>query len=151
MTVFETHFAAAGTGLIWLCFGEGSREMRFSFSHDRHHIGGRATSAHQHGEDLVRFVDAVEKTFVSCAQVIEAGLSSGGLDKSILGTFPVTGETHVTVQAVLGQRIAFIQPKLDLLVRSDQFEHVLLLDITEQIIGFHEMVAGVQVTIVLYG
>jgi hypothetical protein len=67
MTVSETHFAAAGTGLIWLCFGEGSREMRFSFGYDRHHIGGRAARAHQHGEDLVRFIDAVEESFVTSA------------------------------------------------------------------------------------
>ena len=149
MTVFETHFAAARTEIIWLCFGEGSREMCFSFSHDRHHIGGRATRAHQHGQDLVRLVDAVEESFVSSTKIIETRLSGGGFDKPVFGTFTMAGEAYITIQAVLRQGITLIQPKPGLLIRANHLEHMLVFDVAEQVVRLDEMVAGVQVTIVL--
>jgi hypothetical protein len=65
MTLFESHLAAAGTGIFCFRFGKGVYEMRFPFRHDLHHIGCGATGAHQHAEDLKGFVDTVEETLIT--------------------------------------------------------------------------------------
>ena len=100
----------------------------------------------------------VEEVFEAGAQVIQARFTIWGWphsgvrsDEAVLGTFAVAGETHVAIQAVLGQAIQLVLAKLQLLGRGDHLDHVLLLDVAQKVVGFDEMVAGVEVAVVLDG
>ncbi len=73
------------------------------------------------------------------------------LYKAILGAFAVAGETHITLQAILGQAVQLILAELQLLGRGDHFKHVFLLDVSQMVIGFYKVIAGVEVAIVLDG
>ncbi len=63
----------------------------------------------------------------------------------------MAGMTHFALQAVFGQRFHLIPAELSLLVRGDELNHVGIVDITQQVVGLHVMVAGVEVTIMLHG
>ena len=93
----------------------------------------------------------MEEVFESCAKVVQTRIAVRCGDKAILGTFAVTGEAHIAIQAVLRQRIQLVLAKFDLLWRSHQLDHVLVLDIAQKIVGFDKMVARVEIAIVFDG
>ena len=74
-----------------------------------------------------------EERFVACAQVIQARLTIGCLDEAVLGALAVTGEAYFALSTVAQQRVALVHPKLPLLVRRHQLDHVFLLDVAQQV------------------
>ena len=48
-----------------------------------------------------------EEFLVAGAEIIQAGLSIRGRKEAMLWTFPMTGKTHLTVAAILGQGLGF--------------------------------------------
>jgi hypothetical protein len=59
--------------------------------------------------------------------------------------------TAAIVAAVFGQGVALILSELRLLGQGDQLEHGLVLEVAEQVVGFDEVVAGVEIAVVLDG
>ncbi len=102
VTLFESHLAAAGTGIFCFRFGKGVYEMRFPFCYNRHHIRGGATGAHQHAEDLKRFVDTVEESLVSGTQVVQAGLTIWGNNKAVFGAATIAYEPNLAKLTIMG-------------------------------------------------
>ena len=83
----------------------------------------------QECHDFHRCVDVGEEILISLAKVVQTRFSTGSLDDPIFGTSPVTGETYFTVTAIFGQLIQFVTSKLNLAMRRDQFDKIVLLDI----------------------
>ena len=63
----------------------------------------------------------------------------------------MASEAHIAVETGLRQSIELILAKLQLLGRSDQLDHVVLLDVAKQVFGFNKMVTSVQIAVVLDG
>jgi len=61
----------------------------------------------------------------------------------------VAREADCTVAAVLRQRVALDEPESPLLLRGHELQHVHLLDVAEQVPGLDEVVARVEVPVVL--
>ena len=93
----------------------------------------------------------MKKVFQARAEIIQAWFAVRGVRKAILGTFAMAGKPHITIQAKLGKGLAFICSKFQLLLRGDQIKHVLFLDIAQEVVRFHKMIAGVQIAIMLHG
>ena len=85
------------------------------------------------------------------AQVVEARLAVGRQNKPVLGTLAMTGEAHVALPAETRQRIAFVKAELDLLRRGHQLDHVRVPDVAQQIVRLHEVIARIQIAVVLDG
>ena len=94
-------------------------------------------------------VDVMEEILEADAQEIQAWFTRRGLDEAVLRTAPVAGEANVAVEAVLRQLVALVEPELHLLLRRDELEHVLFLDVAEAEPRLDEMIAGVEVASVL--
>jgi hypothetical protein len=112
-------------------------------------VGGRL-AAFQHGshETHVR-VDVTKKPLVARAEVVKPVLSVWSLDKSVLRALAVAGELDVAIEAVLRKSFFFVAPKLPLLRRIHKRGQWSLHDIAEPVLGIHEVVAGVEVAVVL--
>ena len=54
----------------------------------------------------------------------------------------------VDVVRHLGEPVALVVAEFALLVGSHHVQHVLFLDVAQQVFGFHEVVAGIQITVV---
>jgi hypothetical protein len=90
-----------------------------------------------------------EKGFVSGTQVIEPGFAVGSVEEAVLGTLAMTGEPDLAFPAVAGQRVALVPTKLNLLRGCKQLDKVSLSNVAELILRLHEVVAGIEVTVVL--
>ena len=90
-----------------------------------------------------------EERLVASAQVIQPRLAIWCLDEAVLGTFTMTGEAHFALATVARQRVALVQPKLPLFVRCHEFDHMLLLDVAQQIFRFDKVITRVEVTVML--
>lgn len=89
----------------------------------------------------------MKKCFVPGTQVIQSWLSIGGGNEPIFGAFAVASKAHVTVQAILGQFFQFIPPKLMLAIATYQILYRLILKVAQLIIGFNEVITGVQIAV----
>ena len=96
---------------------------------------------------LHRFVDVVEEDLEAGAEVVEAGLPVRCRYESVLRAAAVTCEAHFALATILRQCGQLVLPKLQLLIRSDQFNHVFLFDVAQFVLWSDEMVAGVQIAI----
>ncbi len=101
------------------------------------------------GHEPHRPVDVVEERLEAGAQVVEAGIAVRRRDEPVLRAAAVARETHVALEAVLRQRVAFVEPELALLLGRDELEHRVLLDVAQLVARLHEVVARVEITGVL--
>ena len=72
-----------------------------------------------------------------------------GGGEAVFRTASVAGEPHLTVAAVLGQRVALAAPELQLAFGVDEVPERRVGDVAEVVVGFDEVVAGVDVAVVL--
>jgi hypothetical protein len=142
VTLFELLPAPARAWVVAACIGE--RPIQ-----DRHDFVRFTSAPNQPGHELHREVDPVEEELEASAQVVQTGVTIGRLDEPVLGAFAVAGEAHIAFLAVARQRGELVLTEPDLLGRSDQFDHVFLQDIAQQILRLDEMVARVHVAVVL--
>ncbi len=94
--------------------------------------------------------DVVEERLVAGAQVVEPGLAVGRRREAVLGAATVAREADVALEAVARQRVALVQPELALLIRGDELEHGQLADVAEPEPRLDEVVARVDVAVVLH-
>ena len=136
--------AAAGAGIVSAAPGVLCRE-------GIHQLGGCSSRAQQPSHSFHRPSNVTEEVLIAGAEVVLAGFAVGGGGEPVLGAASVAGEPDVAIPAVPGQGVVLVLPELPLLGQDDQFEHVLVLDVAEQVAGLDIVVAGVQVTGVLQG
>ena len=93
----------------------------------------------------------VEEGLVPGAQVVEPGLTVGRLDEAVLGAAAVAGEPDVARAAVGGQGVALVEPEAALLFGRHELGHRGLRDVAELVRLLDEVVARVEVAVVLQG
>ena len=151
MTFLDLEPTAARTGLIASRFGNDHRQFCVLLGQDLHDLCARESPPDQADHDLHGSIDMVKKSLVAFAQVIQPRLAIWRSQESIFGTLPMAGKADVAFPAIARQRIQLVLPKLKLFIRADEIDHVVLLDVAEQVLGLDKMVARVQVAVMLEG
>src|SRR6185312_11861816 len=95
--------------------------------------------------------DVVEEEFVAGAEVVEAGFAVGSCEEAVLGALSVAGEADFALVAVAGQGVALGGSEAALLGRADERLHGRLHNVAQLIFRIDEVVAGVEVAVVLEG
>ncbi len=93
--------------------------------------------------------DVVEEGLVATAQVVEPTLAVRGAGETVLRATAVTGEPHITVQAVLRKGFPLVSSERLLLGKHDQVDQPVFADVAEFVLGLDEVIARIQVTGVL--
>ena len=70
-----------------------------------HHLRRRTSLAQQEGHYPHRFVDVMEEIFIPPAEIVQTLFAFRGMAQAVLRAAPVTGETHITFQAIFRQLI----------------------------------------------
>ena len=107
----------------WTGF-EGLLSFGVLFGQHVHDLNRSPILVQQRCHDLHRTVDVSEESLVPGTQVIQSWLTIRGLNKAVLGTAPVAGKTNLAIHAIARQGSHLVLPKLELLVRGDQLDHV---------------------------
>jgi len=93
--------------------------------------------------------DVVEEGLVASAQIVQPRLTVGRQQEAVLRAAAVTGKAYVTVQAELGESGQLVQAELPLLRRRDELDHRRLEDVAQAVVGLDEVIARIQVAVVL--
>lgn len=99
---------------------------------------------HRHGRASVH-----EEQFKPFAKIVLSRLSVARNAKPVLGAATIAKVPHFTVLALLREQVALVITELALLRRRHHFQKSLLMDVAEQVFRFNEMVARVEITVVL--
>ena len=144
MTLLELPTAAAGAGIVALDAGKGALQ-------NLHNLLCFAITPEQAGHDLHGKIHMVEERLEPGAQVVQARFAIRRLDKSILRALAVTGKTHIALQTITRQRVPLVLAEFYLLGRRHQLDHVLFLDVAQEVVRLDKVVARVEITVVLDG
>ena len=87
---------------------------------------------------------------VAGAKIVETGISIAIVCETVFGTFAVTGKQHVALLALLRQGAVFEQTETLLLLAVEHLDESVLIDIAEPILGKDEVVAGIDVAVLLH-
>lgn len=91
----------------------------------------------------------MKETVVAGAEVVETGLTIGGAQETIFGTLAMTGEEDVAL-ATLTRHVVALDARELLLARGvHEFVDGVVADVAKTILGEDEMVAGIDIAIVL--
>ena len=103
------------------------------------------------GEYFHRLVYVPEELLVPRTQVIQAGLAIGCVFESVPRAFALARKQNVALATCPRQRVVLVPTKLDLLLGSNERRHLGLRDVAQQIVGVDEVVAGIEIPVVLEG
>ena len=98
-----------------------------------------------------RAVDMVEEVEVAGAQVVETGFTIGREGEAVLRALAVAGEQRGAFAALAGERVALGIAERSLLGLRDQLDHLGVHDVAEQVRRLDEVVARVEIAVVLEG
>ena len=106
----------------------------------------------QIGHEPHRSADAVEEGLIARAEVVEAFLTVRGRDEAVFGALAVAGEADLALQAVVRERVGLGPAEGDAdSWGSEELDHVGCRDVAEEMVRLDEVVAGVEVAVVLEG
>src|SRR5262245_42642610 len=91
----------------------------------------------------------MEEGLVSGAEVVPPRVAVWRQGESVLRTAAVAGESYVAFAAIRRQSVPLVEPEPTLLLGGDELQHVRLPDVPEPVARFHEVVARVEVAVVL--
>ena len=83
------------------------------------------------------------------AEIVLARLAVLAEYEAVFGAAAIAPVAYLATLALPGQRVALVLAELALLGRGDHGEHVGLVDVAQQVLWFDEVIARVQVTVVL--
>ena len=143
MALLPLAAAAAGAGIV-------APAPRVLGGDDLHQLGRSAAGGEQLGHDRHRLLDMVEERLVARAEVVLAGLAVGRDGEAVLRAAAVAGPADVAVEAVLRQRVSLVLPEPDAGAAEETRSSIRCVpDVPEQVAGLDEVVAGVEVAVVL--
>jgi hypothetical protein len=90
-----------------------------------------------------------EEQFQACAKVVLSRVSVAGEYEPIFRTAAVTERPDLAAPALRGERIALIVSELALLGRGDELQQMRLMNVTQSIARFNEVITGVDIAVVL--
>ncbi len=117
---------------------------------DFHNLRRRAALAEQARHLTHGLVNVREKGFEARAQVIQPRFTVGREVGAIFGTAAVAGKQDGAFAAITRQGRFFIQSKSALLLAAHQFDHGSFENIAQAVRRLNEMVAGIQVAVMLH-
>ncbi len=129
--------------------GHRRRQLLVVPGHQRHDLARLAPGLEQPHDHLRRLVDVPEEGHVPGAQVVEPGLPVRRGQEPVLGALAVAREPDVALAAHPRQRVPLGRPERLLLRRPHQVHHRQLPDVPQAVLRLHEVVARVQVAVVL--
>ncbi len=125
MTLAEFFATAAGARVIRLRRGDSLLDLlHFFHSQQVHDLVGITPAPKQISHHAHRPVDMVEEQLVASAQVVQPWLTVRRMNKAVARTLAITGEQHLAIAAVLGQRIEFVLAEFALPVGGNQLYHL---------------------------
>ena len=144
MAPIELAATAAGAGIVTVnpCKG---------LIKNGHYLLCFMVAPDQASHEFHRKINMVEEQLETGTQVIKPRIAVGGHEEAVLRALAVAGKAHVAFAAEIRQRVALVQAELQLLRRSEHLEHVCVLDVAQQELWLDEMIAGIQVAVVLNG
>ena len=93
----------------------------------------------------------MEEALEARAQVVQARLAVRCFGEAVLGAAAMASEADVAFTTVGREGFALVKPELLLLLREDQVDEVPLGDVAEQVARLDEVIAGLDVSVVLEG
>jgi hypothetical protein len=84
-----------------------------------------------------------EKQLKACTQIVVPWISVAGLNEPVLRTTAIANWPNVATLTLRSERIALCVSELALFGRRDELQQMGLVDVSEPITRFHEMVTGV--------
>ena len=87
---------------------------------------------------------------VAGAKIVETGISIAIVCETVFGTFAMTGKQHVALLTLLRQGAVFEQTETLLLLAVEHLDEGVLIDIAEPILGKDEVVAGIDIAVLLH-
>jgi hypothetical protein len=84
-----------------------------------------------------------EKQLQACTQIVVPWISVAGLNEPVLRTTAVANGPNFATLTLRSERIALCVSEPTLFGRRDELKQVGLVDVSEPIARFHEMVTGV--------
>src|SRR5919202_2670508 len=142
--------AATGAGIVPPGPAEAPPQIRFFFGQDAHDVRRRPICAQLGRHQPHRPVDMGEEGLEPGAQIVQAGLAVGCVEYAVLGAAAVADEANFTLTAVARQRLALGEAELPLPVGADHLDQRNILEIAELVVRLDEMIAGVDIAIVLH-
>ena len=91
----------------------------------------------------------LEESLVSTTKIIQPRFSIGRLNETVLGALAIANMQDFALPAVSGERILLVPSEFPLLVRGYEFDHGCLQDVSQVVIRFYKVVAGIKIPGVL--
>ena len=150
MALLELAPAATGTGIVAASVGEATLQFLLLLREEVHNISGRSLSTQFCRHSLHWQINMGEESFVSLAQVVQAGLAVWRIQDTVLGTASVTDKAYRAFPTVAWKRIAFGLPELVLLLRIHHSQERSLLQVSKFVVRFDKVVTGIYISVVLH-
>ena len=115
-----------------------------------HHIGWSAIVSQFVCHKIHVGCHMLKELAITSAEIVESGISVAVAHEPLLGTFAIAGKEEVAFPALLRQHAAFHFCKLVLLCRIHHLGDGLVVQVAKQVFGKDEMVARINITIVLH-
>jgi hypothetical protein len=116
-----------------------------------HHIGRRSALLEQLGHRPHRWPRVSEKQLQARTEIVLTGLAVARECEPVLWTAAIAKRSDLATLALRSERIALVISELALFGRGDELQHVSLVNISQLITRFDEMIAGVEIAVVLQG
>lgn len=143
-----------GGGLTLLASDRQRRSMFLSLGlvilrQQSHHFVGVVSPAEQISHQAHGTVDMGEEGFVRGAEIVQSRLTIGRGDEAVAWALAMAGEAHRTFTTIAGKSVALGEAERPLLVGGNHLDHMRLADIAQAIGWLDEVVAGIEVAVVL--
>src|SRR5437016_1681778 len=116
----------------------------------RHHVCYRTPPPYQGAYPLHGRIYMGEKGFVASTQVVQPGLTIGGLEKAVLRAAAMTGKEYRTLPAGARQGFALGKTEATLFGRAGKISERNDLHIAEPMARLDEVVAGVDIAVMFH-
>ena len=87
---------------------------------------------------------------ITRTEIVETGIAILIFHEAVLGAFTMTGKFHVTLPALAGKRTVFKTAELLLLLTIKHVDERMVTDVAQLILRKNEVVAGINIAIVLH-
>ena len=115
-----------------------------------HYVGRSAVGKELALHEIHCRSDMIEELPIPSAEVVQSGLSIGSAGKTVFGAFAVAGKKILTLKALPGQRLVLRVAEILFLSAVHHLHKGLLTNVAEPVFRKDEMVAGVDIAVVLH-
>ena len=115
-----------------------------------HHVGWRTLGQQLALHEVHVGGHVGKETVIPLAEVIEPGFAGGRMTEAVLGAFAVAGKEKLALAALRGKAVALHGTKLLLPLAVHHLRQCMGADVAQLVLGEDEVVAGIDVAVVLH-